>query len=160
MSDGLCECGCGRPAAIAKRTRPHLSHIKGQPTRLAQGHPGGAGRRMGLDQWQERDMGYETPCWIWMDAIAAVTGYGQVRVGSARRKVGAHRAVYELHHVPDGLQLDHLCRVRACVNPDHLEVVTGAENTQRGLSAKLTAKDIRAIRASTDNKHVLADSLS
>lgn len=133
MSDstGLCECGCGRPAAIAKRDRPYLGHVKGQPTRFAHGH-GNALRRLGLGRWEERDMGHTTLCWVWIGAIAD-TGYGTTRAGATRRKVGAHRAVYEAHRgaIPEGMELDHLCRVRVCVNPSHLEIVTRAENVRR-----------------------------
>lgn len=59
-------------------------------------------------------------------------GYGRVRV-SSRNYVTAHRAVYELTNgeVQPGMQLDHVCRTRDCVNPKHLEVVTPRENVQR-----------------------------
>jgi len=59
-------------------------------------------------------------------------GYASVRV--AGRRILAHRYAYELAEgpIPGGLQLDHLCRVRECVQPEHLEPVTGQENTIRG----------------------------
>jgi len=59
---------------------------------------------------------------------------GYTRVWIDRRHVLAHRAVYELliGPIPKGMQLDHLCRERSCVNPDHLEVVTPQENALRG----------------------------
>jgi hypothetical protein len=71
------------------------------------------------------------PCWLWT-ASTYVAGYGQFRV--AGRTVGAFRFAYELlvGPIPAGLQPDHLCRVRLCVRPDHLELVTSAENTRRG----------------------------
>lgn len=75
-------------------------------------------------------------CWIWM-ASCRPDGYGQIwtpLVGGRRSLLSAHRAVYELARgeIPEGLDLDHLCRVRRCVNPLHLEPVTRAENILRG----------------------------
>ena len=62
-----------------------------------------------------------------------VNGYGQFRVGTQRKL--AHRVAYEwsLGEIPEGLDLDHLCRVRNCVNPSHLEPVTRQENLRRGI---------------------------
>jgi hypothetical protein len=79
------------------------------------------------------DRGYETPCWIWAKYIAR-TGYGQTFAGG--RVVYAHRHFYEqyVEPIPEGLQIDHLCRVRSCVNPEHLEAVTQRENILRGNS--------------------------
>lgn len=72
-----------------------------------------------------------TGCWEWTGA--AKTGrYGQVRMGDKNRR--AHRVVFELliGPVPGDLQLDHLCRSSFCVNPSHLEIVTGRQNVRRG----------------------------
>ena len=71
-------------------------------------------------------------CWEWQGHRSR-TGYARTSVGS-RKGVEAHRVVYERlrGQIPDGLVLDHLCRVRHCVNPDHLEPVTFAENVLRG----------------------------
>lgn len=76
-------------------------------------------------------------CWLWTKRLDK-DGYGQFRIGSrtdgSSRQVGAHRLSYEWEYgfVPVGLELDHLCRVRACVRPSHLEAVTSLENIQRG----------------------------
>lgn len=71
-------------------------------------------------------------CWLWEGKIAKRTRYGVVYLDG--RHQYAHRAVYSLlvGPIPQGLQIDHLCRVRACVNPDHLEPVTQHENLLRG----------------------------
>lgn len=57
--------------------------------------------------------------------------------------------------IPDGLQLDHLCRNPSCVNPAHLEIVTGAENIRRG-KAKLSDEAVRVIRKSSLGDTALA----
>lgn len=76
----------------------------------------------------------ESGCWLWTAALHA-TGYGKFGVWKIRRTVGAHRYAYEhlIGPVPAGLQLDHLCRVRHCINPLHLEPVTHRENGLRGV---------------------------
>jgi hypothetical protein len=70
-------------------------------------------------------------CWIWIASLGT-SGYGQFSVEN--RPLKAYRVAYEalVGPVPDGLELDHLCRVRCCVNPAHLEPVTHAENMRRG----------------------------
>ena len=71
-----------------------------------------------------------TGCWLWIGGVDGC-GYGTIRV--AGRTQGAHRVAYETirEAIPDGLEIDHLCRVPCCVNPDHMEVVTGRENKRR-----------------------------
>ncbi len=71
-----------------------------------------------------------TGCWIWQGYLDS-QGYGRFQMDGTSWP--AHRASYTLHKgpIPDGLTLDHLCRVRACVDPDHLEPVTLRENQLR-----------------------------
>lgn len=72
-----------------------------------------------------------TGCWIWAGATS-VGGYGRIQVDGQSRT--ASRVAYTIvkGSIPESLQLDHLCRRRACINPDHLEPVTPRENVLRG----------------------------
>jgi hypothetical protein len=80
-------------------------------------------------------------CWEWTGGLSAGR-YGHLKWGGRLSK--AHIVMYELYvsKVPDGLELDHLCENTICVNPDHLEPVTHAENIRRAaprISAALQA---------------------
>jgi hypothetical protein len=88
----------------------------------------------------------ETGCWIWQRYVDE-HGYGRAPKKGIMRP--AHRVLYErfVAPVPAHLHLDHLCRNTLCVNPEHMEPVTPAENVRRGLCAKLTPADVREIRA-------------
>jgi hypothetical protein len=76
--------------------------------------------------------------WIWLGSTNP-GGYGTFNIG--KRKGGAHRLSWELRNgpIPKDLVIDHLCRTPRCVNPDHLEPVTQAENLRRGMSPTWTA---------------------
>ncbi len=80
-------------------------------------------------------------CWLWKSALSA-GGYGVF--GIDNKIIYVHRFSYELHKgkIPKDKQIDHLCRNRSCVNPDHLELVTQKENTARGegISAKYSKR--------------------
>ena len=81
--------------------------------------------------WAKVDKVWEH--WLWKRGRDG-PGYGKLKVNG--KSVGAHRYAYELlvGPVPAAMELDHLCRIRHCVNPDHLEVVTRKENILRGSS--------------------------
>lgn len=79
----------------------------------------------------------DSGCWEWQ--AATVSGYGVLMLNQFAGTFLAHRLSYLLRHgsIPEGLELDHLCRNRACVNPDHLEPVTTLVNQARGLGGVL-----------------------
>lgn len=95
------------------------------------------------DPWERFDENIikdpNSGCWLWAGSLNQY-GYGNF---TFRTKRGlAHRVSYErsIGPIPEGLQIDHKCRTRGCVRPDHLEPVTPGENVRRGLSPALTSK--------------------
>ena len=90
-------------------------------------------------------------CWMWSAYIRS-DGYGEFSLNSKPRL--AHRVAYEAlsGHIPDALCVDHLCRVRCCVNPRHMELVTRGENVLRGVGLPAT----RARQTHCKNGHPLS----
>lgn len=100
-------------------------------------------------------------CLLWTGAL---TGWGYSNVGyldedGQRRNQSAHRALYEafVGSVPEGHELDHVCRVRRCVNPGHLEAVTHAENVLRGARGRLVTVCARGHAYTPENTITRAD---
>ena len=152
---GICECGCGGQTRVAKLNDHRYGHIKGQHVRfIFNHHLPEVGRRQKQRAKVTPDLytiDSATHCWNWNGALnSQIPGqmYGRIRVGHYRKKL-AHRWVYEKLKgpIPNGLELDHLCRNTMCVNPDHLEPVTGTENIRRSKVAKLTMKQVEEIRS-------------
>lgn len=99
--------------------------------------------------WRLVDRGSADECWPWIGSTNQ-EGYGHIRKGGKySANLGVHRVAYELlvGPIPDGLEIDHLCRNTRCVNPAHLEPVSSMVNAQRGRVAKLNPDDVRTIRA-------------
>lgn len=114
---------------------------------LKYGDPTFDGQKARVIPWQERfwDKVYPCPvtgCWHWGAYISHSNGgYGKFTFGVGDNRP-AHRVAYEtvVGPIPEGLTLDHLCRVPSCVNPDHLEPVTLAENTRRNMSPTVVSR--------------------
>lgn len=96
-------------------------------------------------------------CWLWTSPLPP-SGYARYTIGY--KAYQAHRLSYETYigPIPDGLQLDHLCRVRHCVNPTHVEPVTNWENLKRGVGpSAINARKTRCNRGhpyTEDNTHI------
>ncbi len=92
--------------------------------------------------WPKVDREADGGHWIWTGAHDH-HGYGRIqRGGRAGGILKAHRVAYELvvGPIPEGLEIDHLCRVSSCVNPAHLESVTHLTNMRRGIAARATCR--------------------
>jgi len=114
---GRCQCGCGGKTTPSPHNQPKYGYKKGDYARYIQGHAQ-RGKRLKPLRIKKTKSG----CWIFLNSISQ-DGYGRLASPLANL---AHRHFYieKYGPIPDGLELDHLCRVRSCVNPDHLEPVT------------------------------------
>lgn len=94
-------------------------------------------------------------CWGWT-ASTQRNGYGHFKVGGRKGKMlYAHRFAYELlvGPIPDGMQVDHQCRVRSCVNPAHLRLVTNKQNTENhGGAQRNSSTGVRGVSPHPDGK--------
>lgn len=123
IPEGLCQCGCGQVTTLAPRNNARTGARKGKRNRFVQNHSG----RRRKDRYRVEDRGFDTPCWIWQ-LERKPSGYGMdMRDG---KHILAHRGYYAARFgpIPEGLDVHHRCEVRECVNPDHLEAITHAEN--------------------------------
>jgi hypothetical protein len=96
--------------------------------------------------WERVAVDDDSGCWLWMGRVDD-WGYGRISAGGGKgRELRVHRVAYELlvGPIPDGLVIDHLCLVKRCVYPDHLEPVTSEENSRRAWSAGLCSLPTRA----------------
>jgi hypothetical protein len=139
---GICVCGCGSP--VTMHNGLYREYV------LGHNRPEGVGRKPGShiynwlepgDRWELEERGYSTACWIWSGNLNG-GGYGD------------YGKIYKMKYgeVPEGLELDHLCRVRSCVNPDHLEPVTRQENSRRGARATITRDVVETVKAATGSQ--------
>ena len=91
-------------------------------------------------------------CWVWT-GCKSDTGYGTTSINGVA--MNAHRVSYKMFHgpIPDGRFIDHICRNRSCVNPEHLRVATSKQNMENLSGAKCTSKSgIRGVYPRGDGK--------
>ncbi len=134
---GMCFCGCGNRTNRATCTNTPRGVRVGQFSRYCPNHsvdnkPEAVQKRVESRIERGVEAGFDTPCWAWRGYVG-VNGYGQI--GIRGKRYLAHRVVWQREHgsIPEGLELDHLCRNTICVNPNHLEPVTHRENSSRAM---------------------------
>ena len=135
---GYCRCGCGERTKSPSRTDVSKGRIKGVPFTWKSGHHTRIPKRYEVDP--------ATGCWNWLIGFNP-NGYATIRINNHSYTV--YKLLHKLLHGPllKGLELDHKCRNRRCINPDHLEPVTHTENMRRSPKVcKLTVDKVREIK--------------
>lgn len=136
MSDRICSFpDCGKPLKTRGLCQPHYKQLwRGEALRPLAPPRGSVSLQDRLWQKVEKT---ET-CWLW---TGSGNGHGYGQIGQGDRKFYVHRLAYEwlVGPIAEGMQVDHLCMVRRCVNPDHMEIVTPKVNANRGYGQCVTA---------------------
>lgn len=138
-----CRCqGCKAAKSISSKRRKRVPRHEcvscGNPVWLCGNRcppcAGAAKAVPAIERLMQRIIINANECWIYQGYLNPA-GYGMIDGGT---QVFTHRLTYEhfVGPIPDGLVIDHLCRVPACCNPDHLEAVTQRENVRRGLALR------------------------
>jgi HNH endonuclease len=97
-------------------------------------------------------------CWLWCGSMSKA-GYGMLAVPTKERRhppaTTAHRVFYiaAVGQIPFGLTIDHLCRVKLCVNPDHMEAVTSAENVRRAHKGVRVPEEEKALACKRGHRY-------
>lgn len=131
--------GCEKPSRSRGMCKMHYSRWRRYGDASVKHMTGRRAAPVELRVWQY--ILITDDCWLWTGALHT-HGYGMLNVDGLVRR--AHRLVYEMlvGPIPDERpHLDHLCRVRHCVNPSHLEPVTNAVNVRRGAEARTHCKN-------------------
>jgi hypothetical protein len=133
LSPVLCGCGC---------LQPMFTGDDKEVSGFLHNHH----KKAGIPSYLVLDIGYKTKCWVWQQGL---NKWGYPKVKRNRKTLGGHRLFYrayvgEIHHGRYH-PLDHLCRIRKCVMPEHVEPVTLVENIRRGLVPMLTEKQVLSV---------------
>lgn len=163
---GLCMCGCGQAAPIAKSSDKTRGIVRGKPIRFIQGHQGRVNNFPSATErfWAKVDKQSPEECWLWT-ASTYQNGYGQLGIEHGNH-TSAHRFSYEIHYgkIPNGRVVMHTCDNPRCVNPAHLKLGTQQDNVgdmhqkrrnrqpkgERQRSAKLTETQVLQVRTLYD----------
>lgn len=128
--------GCGKPSRPHRRAGLCSMHTTRMERHACLADPRRSAEERILSKFTK---GTSSECWAWQGPMSS-NGYGNIplETGRGARATSAHRAVYLIlvGEIPAGLDLDHLCRNRRCVNPAHLEPVTRQENIRRAAAFK------------------------